>query len=100
MTTIPPITNPLGRHWEQPSVDEILVNEDYAVMSRSSLQKLKNYSHTNPSGVYPGKMWRAKILVVDSPGKFRVYKNQLRWYGVHPDPGYCSNNYRDILLID
>lgn len=88
---IPPMTDPLGRHWRQPSPQEILVDDEHAVMSRSTYDELLEYSTTIPSGVYPGKMWKA------------VYGDRafLRWFGiVDGRTDVCSNNQRLILLCD
>lgn len=30
---IPPITDPMGRYWDQPSRDEIIVDDTHAVMT-------------------------------------------------------------------
>lgn len=70
---IPPMTDPLGRHWSQPSRHEILdVNDDSdsVTMSRTAFLQLKDYSHSIPTGVYIGKMWRCKAR----PGW------RLKWY--------------------
>ncbi|MGS1073059.1 hypothetical protein [Burkholderia glumae] len=88
---IPPITDPLGRYWRQPHRNEILIDDEHAVMTRSTFNKLAEYSTTRPTGVYPGKMWKA------------IYKSGafLRWYGiVEGRPDLCSNNQRLILLCD
>ncbi|QIX18365.1 hypothetical protein [Burkholderia multivorans] len=88
---IPPITDPLGRYWRQPPRSEILVDDEHAIMTRSTFEKLAEYSATRPSGVYPGKMWRA----VYDDGAY------LRWYGiVDGRPDLCSNNQRLILLVE
>ena len=105
MTVIPPITDPLGRYWEQPPVSDILVDDTHAVMTRTTLEKLADYSRSQPTGVYPGKMWRALYYerAIGLDGKVRLTGKtwwQLCWFGDCPDPTRCSNNYRDILLID
>jgi len=55
---IPKITDPLGRNWEQPDGSDILVDDECAVMSRKSFDKLKDYSVSQPSALYDGKMWK------------------------------------------
>lgn len=94
---IPPITDPLGRHWEQPSLDRILIDDTHAVMDKAAFWELRNYSSTIPTGVYPGKMWRAQVFLTvgaNSPSKW-----VLRWFGeVEGRPDLCSNNQRDILV--
>lgn len=54
--TIPPITDPMGRHWRQPSVASIALDDTHALMDDATFQALPEYSATRPSGVYPGKM--------------------------------------------
>ena len=90
---IPPITNPLGQHWDQPKADDVLVDDTHAVMTEHSLSLLSEYSHSMPSGVYHGKMW--KCANHKEPGCW-----WLVWYGFDEDPGFCSNNYREILITD
>ncbi len=91
MNQIPPMTDPRGKHWDQPSLDEVLVDDKHAVMSRAAFRKLYEYSTTVPSGVYPGKMWRAE----------HSGHHWLRWFGVVPgNPDVCSNNQREILIVE
>lgn len=92
---IPPITDPLGRHWKQPARNAIVIDDTHALMDGRTFDALADYSRSFPSGVYPGKMWKA-ILHDGSAW--------LRWYG-YAGPGmdpkrYCSNNERRILLTD
>ncbi|WP_405126732.1 hypothetical protein [Ralstonia pseudosolanacearum] len=86
------MTDPLGRHWEQPARTEILVDSEHAVMSRASFNRLADYSRSRPSGVYPGKMWKS-ITCDGMP--------YLCWYGiVEGRDDLCSNNVRQILICD
>ena len=94
---IPPITDPLGRHWEQPKVSDIILDEKYAAMSQKTFDELKSYDRSFPSGVYPGKMWKRAVYKNDSND---IAYHVLIWYGHHETPGYCSNNYREILIIE
>lgn len=55
---IPPMTHELGRYWEQPDRSEIEVDGTHALMSPAAFYALSDYSRSNPSGVYEGKMWR------------------------------------------
>lgn len=64
---IPKIADPLGRNWEQPDESDILVDEECAVMSRKSFDKLKDYSGSQPSALYDGKMWKTCVCVKDGP---------------------------------
>src|SRR6185369_6564631 len=98
---IPRITHPWGKSWEQPDRSEILLDDEYAVMSKATFDKLHEYSASNPSGVYEGKMWKRNDGAFDidflaKGGKPTWY---LVWYGRHPDPDKVSNNYRKILII-
>lgn len=91
---IPPITDPLGKYWDQPSISNVLIDDKYAVMNESDFKQLADYSRSQPSGVYPGKMWKALYY----PNNIETW--YLCWFGYDPEPGYCSNNYREILTID
>lgn len=78
--------------WQQPRYEELYFPDDESVIvSRNVFNKLMEYSTTMPTGVYPGKMWRAEINGV----------HYLRWYGLHAtEPErLCTNNQR-LLLID
>lgn len=86
---VPPMTDPLGRHWEQPNRDEILIDDTHAVMTEATLNKLHNYSASTPSGVYHGKMWRGEC-----DGSWF-----LRWWGQSDKPDMCSGNQRPILIV-
>jgi len=89
--TIPPITNPLGKHWQQPKVSEIEIDDKYAVMEKSAFNKLLEYSTSTPSGVYIGKMWK---------GQYSNGKWYLAWFSKGDDAGtYLNNNYRIILGV-
>lgn len=96
---IPPITDPMGSHWEQPDTKHILIDDTHAVMSEATFQRLAEYSGTMPSGVYPGKMWRRHNGLYDEKCKPEDRHWLLGWYGIDPDPDYCTNNWRKILLL-
>lgn len=55
---IPPITEPLGRYWDAPDKSEIRLSLAFAWMTEESFKKLLTYQHTNPTGIYAGKMWK------------------------------------------
>ena len=91
MNRIPPMTHELGKYWRQPSQDSILVDDTHAVMDSTAFEKLAEYSSSMPSGVYPGKMWKAL-----HHGRW-----MLRWYGiVEGNPNVCSNNQVEILRCE
>lgn len=104
---IPPMTDPLGKHFRQPRREAILVGQDSAFMSHATFAALSDYSTTNPSGVYPGKMWKGeRFKAVDSVQDGRPVRHmvrsgvwELRWYGIVPgNDQVCSNNRRVIVL--
>lgn len=89
---IPAMTDPLGRHWDQPPRECILLDDTHAIMSSQAFKALHDYSRSMPSGVYPGKMWKA---IMPDGQAF------LRWFGiVVGNPDVCSNNQREILIVD
>jgi len=104
---VPPIEAQLGRNWQQPSTSNISfeiddVKEEDTVpylieapvihrcfMSEATMNRLKEYSTTTPSGVYPGKMWRGHY----PDGWY------LHWYGEVPgDPGMCRV-YSAVIML-
>ena len=94
---IPLMTDPMGQHWDQPALSEITIDDKTATMSRETFCKLKNYSTTIPSGVYPGKMWKAEICFENSCDDYW----ELRWFGIVPnDPKVCSRNSRKIMVVN
>lgn len=88
---IPAMTDPLGRHWQQPGADSILIDDTHAIMDRQTFDSLADYSRSVPSGVYPGKMWKA---IMEDGQKF------LRWYGIADDFRLCTCNEREILIAE
>jgi len=86
---IPEITNPLGKHWDQPDKKNILLDDTHALMDKRTFDGLLEYSSSIPSGVYAGKMWKCKYI--DGWG--------LRWFDDCNETS-CRNNQRIILLID
>lgn len=106
---IPPITDPLGSSWNQPPLSAIQFRDGNAWMTLATFKELKEYSTTNPTGAYEGKMWRRH----DGLGQHMQYmRGALRekpgpmlwllcWFGASTiGPGYVSNNYAPIKLTD
>ena len=90
---IPPITDPMGVHWDQPDREKILVDDKVAVMDQKAFEELLDYSNSQPTGCYPGKMWKAQY------GKPKEKRWFLCWFGYsEKGPQWCSNNYREILI--
>ena len=98
--SIPPITDPLGKHWRQPDMSQVLIDDDSAIMSKAVFDELAEYSTSMPSGVYPGKCWKREEYIMDK-GRvvLRTGKWWLCWYGLHEDPKFVSNNFRKILFV-
>lgn len=86
---IPPITHELGAYWKQPPLSDLLVDETHAVMTEPTFKALAEYSATIPTGVYEGKMWRARVR----SGWL------LRWYGPSDHHQSCSIEQREILIV-
>ncbi len=90
-TAISPITNPLGKHWEQPAHDEVIIDETHAFMSQSVCDQLKQYDSTNPTGTYEGKMWKR-----ESGGKLWLIFYDVDWK--EHDPKMLTINSRRIVI--
>lgn len=100
---IPPITEPLGRNWEQPEREDITVDEEYALMTLRSFEELAEYSSTYPTGAYEGKMWKRHNGIYDHAFRARGGKPEwlLCWFGPSPKgPGWVQANRRKIILSD
>jgi hypothetical protein len=100
---VPRITDPLGLHWRQPDRSEILFEDNNAIMTRTTFNKLCEYSGSFPSGVYEGKMWRRHDGGFDRAFRARGGKPtwKLVWYGVsRKGPDFVSNNFRDIIIVE
>lgn len=82
---IPPITEPMGKYWEQPKPEDIAVDDTHAIVADSAWGSLKNYECSVPSGCYPGKVWRCG--------------NLLRWFGPEKLNGMCAIEQRIIILV-
>jgi hypothetical protein len=102
LQAIPPITDPMGKNWEQPDRREILIDDTHALMSTSAFNRLHEYSATFPTGAYEGKMWKRHNGIFDRDFLRRGGKPEwmLVWYGKSDKPGFVSNNLRLILLTD
>lgn len=101
---IPPITDPMGRHWRQPDTSNFVIDDTHVILLRCEFDQLAEYSTAMPSGVYAGKCWkgeRSEMLTVN--GKRMPHWTgtwYLRWFGLCEDPNACSNNQREIIIID
>lgn len=99
---IPPITDPLGRHWDQPDMTAVEFDDTHALLTQAQFDGLPEYTTTTPGGVYPGKCWKAQGLIwPERHGGFPkpTGKWYLRWYGESTiGPGFCSNHQREIII--
>lgn len=86
---IPEMTHPLGKHWDQPDRSRILIDDSHALMTKADFNELADYSWSQPSGVYDGKMWK-------STGRDATY---LKWYHPAEDPNKCAVGVREILIV-
>lgn len=57
---IPKMSHPFGKYWAQPHRNAVRLSNKFAYLSQYSFGILHNYSRSQPSGVYEGKMWKAK----------------------------------------
>lgn len=89
MLVIPAITDPLGAHWQQPSPDDIAIDDTHALMTERTLNHLLDYSRSLPSGTYTGKMWRR------STGDGGWW---LCWYGALVGKDEIEIHRREVLL--
>lgn len=89
VSPIPQMTDKLGAYWKQPHRNAIEIDDKHAYMSHQTFEALLDYSNSQPTGVYVGKMWRAE------------YNSgwHLCWFGRDPTPGFVSNNYRLIVIM-
>lgn len=91
MNVIPPITDPLGKHWQQPAVKDITLSDTHALMSQANFDLLREYSSSVPSGTYDGKMWKSQY----GPNTWH-----LCWYGPHPQSStLIAINRREIVVV-
>lgn len=56
---IPPVVDPIGRHWRQPSLDKILIGKAQAFMTEATFAQL-GLRRYMPEGkvAYSGRLWR------------------------------------------
>lgn len=98
---IPEMDDPLGKYWRQPAnIREAPMDDEVVLLTPAQFDGLASYETTTPSGVYPGKCWKARKIV--RRGDALHFSNEwyLRWYGIVPDnPKMCSNNQRLIMVV-
>lgn len=87
--TIPTPLQALGSFWRQPSKDEILTDDDNAIMSEETFRELKLLPNTLPAVTCLGKMWRGNL----------EGKDVLYWCGIGSRPGTTSIQMREIIIL-
>lgn len=65
INNIPEMTDPAGRHWRQPDRSLIEFRDGAAYMPSAAFEKLLDYSGSQPSGIYAGKMWKSYHAGID-----------------------------------
>lgn len=87
---IPEMTDPLGKHWNQPKdMTSVEMDDKHALLTPLQYEMLHEYSSTIPTGVYPGKCWKR----LQSDGWL------LAWFEEVPtNPKLCSIHFREILI--
>ena len=102
ISIIPVMDHPLSKHWSQPNRNLIEIDDTHASMSQSTFESLKEYSCSDPSGVYPGKMWKRNNGVYDPQflaGGGKPYWC-LCWYDVsEKGDDWCSTKLRRIVIV-
>lgn len=92
---IPPMTHPWGIAWKQPDRNNLVLDDKYAVMYRRDFETLQDYTGSEPTGKYNGKMWKAQYN----------YCGNRKWYlcWCHDENTVSQEiyiSYREILIIN
>lgn len=93
MNQIPEMTDPLGRHWNQPKdIRSAPMDGKHVILTKAQISGLSNYDRSMPSGVYSGKCW------LRENGK----TTWLVWYGRETGPGSKEFRveHRVVLELD
>lgn len=99
---IPRMTHPLSSAWEQPDRSRITVDATHAMMSQKTFEELMEYSASQPTGAYEGKMWRREDGAFDYEFIARGGKPtwMLCWYGPsEKGPDWVKTNMREIIIV-
>ncbi|QDH83961.1 hypothetical protein Axy10_024 [Achromobacter phage vB_AxyP_19-32_Axy10] len=68
-----------------------VISDTHCMLPKEDFDRLSEYSATMPTGVWPGKVWKAEVGGVW----------YIRWYGIVPgDDRVCSNNQRIAVVSD
>lgn len=80
---IPPITDPMGKAWRQPPLDLIAFDSEtgHAVMALDTFKMIPDYTMSQPTGAYEGKMWRFRHAIKrDDKGNIVLSRWYLCWF--------------------
>jgi len=89
---VPEITDPLGNYWDQPPREDILMDNETAVVTRKTFELLHNYSHSWPTGTYSGKMWRRVVIAGGSAIDWLVFYGAVQGKEI-------EIKYRRLLIV-
>lgn len=100
---VPSIPKEKSTFWSQPAPSTFVFQipdgtqePNLVYMAEKDRAWLKDYSHSMPTGVYPGKMWKCQWTNLDGSIDWH-----LVWYGIVPDkPEVCSIHHCPILLTE
>ena len=86
---------PRGKAWKQPDRNNLVLDDKYAMMYRRDFEMLPDYTGSEPTGKYNGKMWKAQY----------VSRDNRKWYlcWCHDENTVSQEiyiSYREILIID
>lgn len=95
---VPDMVHPYGKHWKQPLREAITINDANAFMDRATFDQLADYSYSQPSGVYEGKMWKASNAYYHKTENGEPLRWWLHWFGPGDHPDYCSDHVREIVI--
>lgn len=88
---IPAMTDPMGKHWDQPAYIRMApMDATHVVLTTKQIAGLLEYSRSLPSGKYDGKCW----LSID-----RDATKWLRWYEPDAEPGMIAIASRIIIEV-
>lgn len=88
---IPAITDPMGRHWQQPADIRLApMDAQHVQLTARQVAGLLEYSSSYPSGTYDGKCWLRKNGATC----------WLCWYEPCDVPGQIGIDSREILVVD
>ena len=85
---IPDMIDPLSKAWDQPKKENIQIMMGHAWMSKETFDKLHEYSCSNPTAIYAGKMWKAIYDIRNKATKKIEKKAYLKFVTPDKEDGY------------